>query len=127
MSQYSFISEGFKDNLSKFFSADHIGKKLTYIAAGGYAGATVGGVIGTLYGVKMYKDREKSVNEIEKKILNPETSIYTRQKLIDTKNLIQSMTDEEYRNYIIKACYEKGKHIGGAIGTIAGGGLRVKL
>lgn len=126
MSQYSFVSEGLKDKFKDLFSAERIGKKLTYIAAGGYAGATLGGVIGTLYGVKMYKDREKSVNEIEKKILNPETSIYTRQRLVDAKNLIQSMTDEEYRNYIIKTCYEKGKHIGGAIGTIAGGGLRVK-
>lgn len=126
MLQYSFITESFKDNLSKFFNADSIGKRLTYIAAGGYAGATVGGVIGTLHGIQLYKDREKSVEEMEKKILDPETSIYTRQKLIDAKNLIQSMTDEEYRSYIIKASYEKGKHIGGAIGTILGGGLKVK-
>lgn len=127
MKQYSFISEGFKDGLKNFFNADNIGKRLTYIAAGGYAGATVGGVVGTLYGIKLYKDRQKSVQEMEKRIMDPETSIYSRQKLIDAKNLIQSMTDEEYRSYIIKNCYEKGKHIGGAIGTIAGGGLKVKV
>jgi len=126
MKQYSFVTEGIKDKIKNFFNADNIGKKLTYIAAGGYAGATLGGVIGTLYGVKMYENRERSIKEMEKKIMNPETSIYSRQKLIDAKNLIQSMTDEEYRSYIISKSYENGKNIGRTIGTIAGGGLRVK-
>ena len=123
MIKYSFLSENIRNNIKKFLNADNIGKKLTYVAAGGYGGASIGGVIGTLYGVKVYKDKDKFLNEIEKDIRNPETSIYTRQKFVDIKNLIQSMTDEEYKHYIITNMYERGKNIGRSIGTIAGGGL----
>lgn len=123
MSEYSFLNEGFKDNIKKLINADNIGKKLTYVAAGGYAGSTLGGVIGTIYGARLYKNKEKTINSLENEIRDPETSIYTRQKLIDTKNLIQSMTDEEYRNYIITSSYEKGKNIGRSVGTLATGGL----
>ena len=123
MSEYSFLNEGFKDNIKKIINADNIGKKLTYVAAGGYAGSTLGGIIGTLYGAKLYKNKEKTINSLENEIRDSETSIYTRQKLIDTKNLIQSMTDEEYRNYIITTSYEKGKNIGRSVGALATGGL----
>lgn len=123
MSQYSFVTEGFKNNIRKIINADNIGKKLTYVAAGGYAGSTVGGVIGTLYGVNVYRNKDKTIDSMEKSIRNPEISTFTRQKLIDNKNLIQSMTDEEYRTYIITTMYEKGKNIGRSIGTAASGAL----
>jgi tetrahydromethanopterin S-methyltransferase subunit G len=125
MTEYSFLQEDFRSKIKKAINADEIGKKLAYIAAGGYAGSTIGGAVGTVYGAKLYMNKDETLVSLEKKIRNPSTSVYTRQKLIDKKNLIQSMTDEEYRSYILTSSYEKGKNIGRNIGTIAAGGLAI--
>lgn len=123
MNYYSFINESITSNVKKFLNADAIGKKLTYIAAGGLAGNTIGGVVGFLYGVKVYESKEKTLNSMEEKIMDPTTSVYNRQRLIDAKNLIQSMSNDEYRNYVLKDYYQRGVAIGGTIGSMAGAGL----
>jgi hypothetical protein len=118
--QYSFLEEGVIDRIGKLVAPKGVGHLLNYSAAGTLVGTSSGGVIGFLYGVKVYKSRRKTLQSIEEKINDPETSSYSRRQLIDTQNLIMSMTDEEYRNYIIKDYYQKGAAIGGTLGTITG-------
>ena len=117
---YSFITEF---SLAKMLAPNGAGKLVTYAAAGGLLGTTVGGCIGLLYGAKVFIDRKRTIRSIEKKILDPEVSAYTRRQLIDQKNMIMSMTDEEYRNHALKEYYEKGTIIGSTIGTAIGSTL----
>ena len=113
---YSFINE----SLAKMLIPSDAGKLVTYAAAGGLLGTTIGGVIGLLYGAKIFLDRKKTINSIEKKILDPDISAYHRRQLIDQKNMIMSMTDEEYRNHALKEYYTKGTVLGSTAGTAIG-------
>jgi hypothetical protein len=123
---YSFLSEGVLNKLKKYIAPNGIEKLINYSAAGTLLGTTTGGVIGFLYGVKVYISRQKTLESFEEKINNPETSSYSRRQLIDAQNLIMSMTDEEYRNYIIKEYYQRGAAIGGTVGTLFGSILSKK-
>jgi len=118
--EYSFLEESISEKIGKYLAPNGAGKLVTYAAAGGLLGTTVGGSIGLLYGAKVFIDRKKTIRSMEKKILNPNISAYNRQQLIDTKNMIMSMTDEEYRNYALKEYYEKGTMIGSTLGTAIG-------
>jgi hypothetical protein len=118
--QYSFLEEGVLQKIGKFVAPKGVERLLNYSAAGTLIGSSTGGLIGFLYGVKVYKSRRKTLMAIENKINDPETSAYSRRQLIDAQNLIMSMTDEEYRNYVIKDYYQKGVAVGGTAGTFLG-------
>ena len=119
--QYSFLIEGPIAYYKKIFkNPDALGRFLNRTAAGGLVGGTMGGVIGFLYGIKVYESKERTLKSIEEAILNPDTSDYKRRQLIDTKNMILSMSDEEYRNYIVTKYYKQGAAIGSTIGSVGG-------
>ena len=122
MKQYSFLSEEKAlSAIGKFFAPKGVGNLLTATAVGGLVGHSVGGFVGFLYGCKVYKDRKRTLDEMDKKLDDPDVSIYTRRKILDAKNIMQSMSDEEYKKYIISDYYAKGRDIGGTIGGLAGG------
>lgn len=117
---YSFLEEAVLQKIGNFFAPKGVERLLNYSAAGTLIGSSLGGVVGFLYGVKVYKSRTKTLQAMEEKINNPETSAYSRRQLIDAQNMIMSMTNEEYRNYLIKDFYTKGVAIGGTTGTFIG-------
>lgn len=119
-SQYSFLTESLSKKIGKWLAPNGAGQLVTYAAAGGLLGTSMGGTIGLLYGAKVFMDRKKTIQSMEKRILNPDISAYNRQQLIDEKNMIMSMTDQEYRNYALKEYYEKGTMIGSTVGTAIG-------
>lgn len=121
--RYSFLEEGVLQKIGKFMAPKGVEKFINYSAAGTLVGTSIGGLGGLLYGIKVYKSKDKTLEELENKILDPETSSYTRRQLIDAQNLIMSMTDKEYRNYVIKDYYQKGAALGATAGTFTGGFL----
>ena len=119
--QYSFLTEGPLAFYKKLFnSPDMLSRFVTRTAAGGLVGGSVGGVAGFLYGVKCYKSKDKTLHRMEREIQDPETSDYKRRQLIDAQNMIMSMSDKEYRDFLLMKYYKQGAVIGTTLGSLGG-------
>lgn len=126
--KYNFLKESNSATrkISNYFFPNGVEKFLNYSAAGTLMGTTIGGVAGLGAGYYMYKTKRKTLNALKKKILSPNISAYAKRNLIDEKNMIESMSEREYREYSLKKFYKYGTAIGSFAGTAIGAALSRK-